>query len=114
MSMAGVISLLSDTLLIGGALFSLIGGVGLLRMPDFYTRVHAASITEVGTGLMLLGLMLKAGLTQDSIKLAILFALSLFANPTATHALARSALLSGLKPRLGKHVSVKEGASSKL
>lgn len=111
--MAGVIHWLSESFLIGGALFGIVGGIGLLRMPDFFTRMHAASITEVGTGLMLLGLMLKAGLTQDSIKLAILFVLSLFANPTATHALARSALLSGLKTEPVMQASVNKGAPSK-
>jgi multicomponent Na+:H+ antiporter subunit G len=46
----------------GGRFFCLIGGIGLLRMPDFYTRMHAASVTEtLGAGLMLLGLMLHAG-----------------------------------------------------
>jgi multisubunit Na+/H+ antiporter MnhG subunit len=49
-------------LVLGGGFFCLVGGIGLLRMPDFYTRMHAASVTEtLGAGLMLLGLMLQAG-----------------------------------------------------
>jgi hypothetical protein len=47
----------------GGGFFCVVGGIGLLRMPDFYTRMHAASVTEtLGAGLILLGLMLQAGL----------------------------------------------------
>ena len=58
-------------------------------MPDFFTRVHAASVTEtLGAGLLLLGLILKAGLTLVSVKLAIIGVLIYFASPTASHALA--------------------------
>ena len=113
MTATDILPLLSDAGLVGGAFFGLVGGIGLLRMPDFFTRMHAASLTEFGAGLMLAGLMLKAGLTLVSAKLAILFLLSFFANPTATHALARAALASGLNPHLGQTVSVKEDASSK-
>ncbi len=57
--MAVLIDLLSWLILLGGVAFALIGSVGLLRMPDFYTRLHAAGITDtLGAGLILLGLML--------------------------------------------------------
>jgi multicomponent Na+:H+ antiporter subunit G len=83
-------------------------------MPDFYTRMHGASITEtLGAGLMLIGLMLLAGLTLVTVKLAMIGLLILFASPTATHALAKAALLSGLKPKLGEQQSTTEVASSK-
>ena len=71
--MSAVFDLLSALCLAAGAFFCLVGGIGLVRMPDFFTRVHAASVTEtLGAGLLLLGLILKAGLTLVSVKLAII------------------------------------------
>lgn len=108
------IDILSALFLGGGAFFSLVGGIGLVRMPDFYTRMHAASITEtLGVWLILLGLMLQAGLTLVSVKLAMIGLLTFFASPTATHALARAALMSGLVPKLGAQHSAREVAPSK-
>ena len=95
------LDLLSWICLAGGGVFCVIGAVGLLRMPDFYTRMHAASVVEtLGAGLTLLGLMLQAGLTLVSVKLLIIGALIFLASPTATHALARAALARGLQPVL--------------
>lgn len=88
-------------LLLGGALFSVIGGAGMLRMPDFYTRMHAASITDTaGMILMLGGLMLQAGLTLVTAKLVFIMIFLLLTSPTATHALARAALEDGVAPQL--------------
>ena len=89
-------------LLLGaGGFFCIVGGVGLVRMPDFYTRMHAASVIEtLGAGLILLGLMLQAGLTLVAVKLLMVGVLIFFASPTATHALARAAMVRGLMPRL--------------
>jgi multicomponent Na+:H+ antiporter subunit G len=96
-----VVDLASWACLVAGGLFCIVGGVGMLRMPDFYTRMHAASVIEtLGGGLILLGLMLQAGLTLISVKLLIVALLIFFASPTATHALARAALARGLRPRL--------------
>jgi multicomponent Na+:H+ antiporter subunit G len=109
-----VIDILSAVFLAGGAFFCLVGGIGLVRMPDFYTRMHGASVTEtLGAGFMLIGLMLQAGLTLVAVKLAMIGLLILFASPTATHALAKAALGSGLKPRLGKQPSDEEVTPSK-
>lgn len=82
-----------------GFLFILAAVVGVLRLPDFYTRLHAQGKCDtLGVALMLGGLAVHEGLTLTSVKiLAILFFIAL-ANPTATHALGRAALLSGLKP----------------
>ena len=79
-------------------------------MPDFYTRVHAASIVDtMGAGFILAGLLLQAGLTLVGAKLVMLGLLLLFASPTATHALVRAALHRGLPPLLhdGKEPSSK-------
>jgi multicomponent Na+:H+ antiporter subunit G len=93
----------SWALLLAGGLFCIVGGLGLLRMPEFYTRVHAASVTDtLGAGLILLGLILQAGWTLVMAKLVIIGLLIFFTSPAATHALARAALGRGLKPLLGK------------
>lgn len=99
MSMA--LDILSWIFLVAGGAFCIIGGIGLIRMPDFYTRVHAASVTEtLGAGLVLLGLMVQAGLTLVLAKLVMIGILILFMSPTATHALTRAALERGLQPLL--------------
>ena len=97
--MSTLIDILSWISLTAGALFCLVGATGLLRMPDFYTRMHAASLIETaGAGFIILGLLLQAGFTLIAAKLLMIGLLILFASPTASHALARAALLQGLKP----------------
>ncbi len=92
---------LSWICLIAGSLFCVVGAVGMVRMPDLYTRMHAASVIEtLGAGLILLGLMLQAGLTLVAVKLLIVGMLIFFASPTATHALARAAMARGQRPLL--------------
>ncbi len=95
------LTVMSWLCLVLGGLFCVIGAVGLIRMPDFYTRMHAASVIDtLGAGLILLGLLLQAGLTLVAVKLLMIALLIFFASPTATHALARAAMLRGLKPTL--------------
>ena len=99
--MSAVLDILSWACLVAGGVFCVIGGIGLIRMPDFYTRVHAASVTEtLGAGLTLLGLMFQAGLTLVCAKLIVIGVLILFMSPTATHALTRAARVRGLDPVL--------------
>jgi multicomponent Na+:H+ antiporter subunit G len=91
----------SSILLLAGGAFCIVGAIGLLRMPDFYTRVHAASVNDtLGAGLILLGLVLRAGWTLAAAKLFILALLIFFTSPAATHALAKAALGRGLRPLL--------------
>jgi len=72
-------------------------------MPDFYTRMHAASVTEtLGVAFVLLGLMLQAGWTLVAVKLLMIGLLIFFVSPTASHALSKAALLRGVKPLLFK------------
>jgi multicomponent Na+:H+ antiporter subunit G len=95
------------SLVVGGA-FCVIGALGLIRMPDFYTRMHAASVIEtLGAGFILLGLMLQAGLTLVMVKLVVLGVLIFFASPTATHALARAAMIRGQRPLLAEEETSK-------
>ena len=87
-------------IVLGGA-FCAIGALGLVRMPDFYTRMHAASITDtVGAALMLFGMILQAGFTLIAVKLIMIGLLLLFTSPTATHALAKAARARGVEPLL--------------
>ena len=91
----------SGMLLAAGGFFCIVGAVGLLRMPDFFTRTHAASLIEtLGAGLILAGLALQAGFTLALLKLVILGLLILFASPTATHALAKAARERGVEARI--------------
>jgi multicomponent Na+:H+ antiporter subunit G len=97
-----VVDIASWLLLIAGGLFVFTGGVGALRMPDFYTRMHAASLTDtLGTILVLLGIILQAGLSLAAIKLAAIMVFLLLTCPTAAYALANAARLSGLAPEQG-------------
>jgi multicomponent Na+:H+ antiporter subunit G len=90
-------------LLAAGGVFCAIGALGTVRMPDFYTRVHAAGLIDtLGAGLILVGLLLQAGPTLAAAKVLTLALLLFFASPTATHALARAAMLRGLKPLLAE------------
>lgn len=97
--MSAILDLASWVLIVAGGLFVFIGGVGALRMPNFYTRIHAASLTDsMGSILILVGVMLQAGLSLATVKLAAILIFLLLTGPTATYALANAALLSGMKP----------------
>ena len=100
--MTAVIDILSWILLTAGGVFVFIGGLGALRMPNLYTRMHAASLTDtMGAVLIIGGIMLQAGLTLATIKLAAILLFLLLTSPTASNALASAAILSGLKPDEG-------------
>ncbi len=84
-----------------GGLFSLTAGIGILRLPDFYTRMHAVGIGDtLGVGLITVGLMFQAGWTMPTIKLILILVFLLFTSPTASYALANAAVNAGLKPKL--------------
>ncbi|MEE8352537.1 MAG: monovalent cation/H(+) antiporter subunit G [Rhodospirillales bacterium] len=84
-----------------GAAMLIIGGVGLIRLNDVFTRMHAAGIIDtLGAGAVMAGLMIQAGLGIVSIKLLLILVFIMFTSPTATHALARAALNGGVHPQL--------------
>ncbi len=94
-----MIDILSWVFLMAGSFFAIVGGLGLLRLPDFYCRLHGAGITDtLGAWLILLGLILQAGLTLIAVKLVMIGLLLAFTSPTATHALAHAAVENGLEP----------------
>ena len=98
--MESLLDILSWILLLTGGAFGLIGGIGLLRMPDLFTRMHAAGLIDtLAVALIIFGMMLQAGWTLVAMKLAIILALVLFTSPTASHALAKAALHGGVRPR---------------
>lgn len=87
--------------LLGGSGIVLVTGIGMLRLPTFYTRIHAAAITDtLGAGLILLGLIIQAGFSQVSIKLALILVFLVLTGPSSAHALAKAAYLHGIKPDL--------------
>lgn len=90
---------LSWALLMTGCLLVLTGALGLVRMPDFYCRLHPAGVTDtLGADLILMGLMLQAGFSLITVKLFLIGAFLFFTSPTSTHAIANAALVAGLKP----------------
>ncbi len=97
-------ALVSVISIIAGLFFVLAGTLGVLRLPDFYTRLHAAGMTDtLGVELVLLGLIIQSGFTQLSLKLLMVSFFLLLTSPTATHAVANAAYRSQLKPHLGRY-----------
>lgn len=97
-----LLQIASDLLLGAGVLLVFTGAVGLHRLPEFYTRTHAASITDsAGAGLVLLGLLLRVEDGGTAVRLLLILLFLLFTSPTATHALAQAALQNGMSPLPG-------------
>ncbi len=87
-----------------GLFFVLAGTLGVLRLPDFYTRLHAAGMTDtLGAELILLALIVQSGFSQMSLKLLLVALFLLITSPTATHVIAHSAHKEGLEPILGSY-----------
>ena len=94
-----ILDIISWIFLLGGSFFCLTGAVGLLRFPEFFSRIHAASLTDtLGASMILIGLMFQAGWGLALPKLILILIFSLLAGTTASHAMAKAALKSGMKP----------------
>ena len=90
---------LSAIFLLAGGVLCITGGVGLLRMPDFYSRVHAAGVTEtLAAPLLLVGLLLQMDWSLDMVKVIMILIFVLATNPTATQAMAKATLSGGQRP----------------
>ena len=91
---------IAGTVMMGvGLFFMAVTAIGLIRLPDFYTRTHAVSKTEtLGIGLVLVGLGLHEGATLVSLKIVLGLLFIFIANPVAAHVLTRSALQVGIMP----------------
>lgn len=101
--MTQVVDIASWALILAGSFFTLVGAFGLVRMPEIFTRMHAASVTDtLGVGLLILGMCLQAGLGLVTVKLVFLMALFIFTGPVVTHALAQACLHEDIKPQLAE------------
>lgn len=99
--MMGLWDIVAIVLILSGAFFLLVASIGIVRFPDFYTRIHAMGKGDtLGIILILMGLCIYEGFTLNSAKLLIALVFVALTNPVATHALARAALRYGLKPVL--------------
>ena len=93
-----MVALIGNLLLWAGVFFMAVTAIGLIRLPDFYSRAHAVSKSEtLGIGLILLGLALHEGFSLLSVKLALVVLFAFMANPLAAHLLTRAALRSGVR-----------------
>lgn len=98
-----IVASLSFVSMAAGVFFVLAGAVGVLRLPDLYTRMQAAGVTDtLGAELIIFGLILQSGISQTSLKLALIAFFLFLTSPTASHAVANAAYQAGLKPLLGK------------
>ncbi len=99
MNYAALIDGLSWILILSGSIFLVIGAFGMVRFPDFWSRLHALSVLDsAGVLLLLAGLCMQGGWSLITAKLIVIAVFLLLTGPTATHALANAALVSGLRP----------------
>ncbi len=92
-------TIVAIVLMLGGVFFLTVSSIGLLRLPDFYARTHAVGKSEtLGAILTLSGLAVYNGWELSTFKILFILIFVLIANPTATHAISRAALRSGLPP----------------
>lgn len=97
-----LVDIISWLLLLSGGAVIIIGGIGLLRLPDVFTRMHAAGMTDtLGAMLIISGLIVQTGWQLNSARLLIILSFILFTSPASTHALAKAALHGGVKPLTG-------------
>lgn len=93
--------LVGSAALLAGAFFSVVGAWGIVKLPEFYSRLHSGGVTDTaGAGLILFGLTVETGWNLASAKLVMILFFFIMTSPSACHALAKSALNSGLQPEL--------------
>lgn len=104
---------MAGLLLIAGSLLLVVAGIGIVRFPHFYTRLHAAGVIDtLAAGLFLAGIGVLFGATLGTVKLILIYVFLLFTSPTACHALARSAWLAGLREPAAPVESVEAGKAT--
>jgi len=97
--MATTIDIASWILIVAGLFFTLTGTIGLIRLPDVFTRMHGAGMVDtMGMALILFGLLLHAPSVIIAIKIILILAFIFFTSPTTCYALARATLHAGIKP----------------
>ena len=109
-----IVDISSALCLLLGSFLCLSGGVGIMRLPDFYTRMHAVGVTDtLGAGMILIGLMLQNADGLVIIKLLLILVMTLFISPVASHALAKAALRNDLVPLSDRDENMGGTGSSK-
>jgi multicomponent Na+:H+ antiporter subunit G len=112
--MSSLLDILSWVLLLGGGFLGISGAIGLFRFPDFYTRLHAASVTDtLCAGLIIAGLLLQATSAMMVFKLLLILFILTYTSPTGAHALAKAAMHGGLKPITDANKTKTSAARSK-
>ena len=97
--MEQALTVLTWALLLSGAFFLVTGALGMVRLPDVFTRMHAAGMADtMGAGLILAGLCVYSGVNLVTLRLILVLAFLWFTSPIATHALAKAALSGGTEP----------------
>jgi multicomponent Na+:H+ antiporter subunit G len=95
------VTVVVGVLLLAGLVFHAVAALGVIRMPDFYTRLHAVSKAEtLGVLLTLSALIVWSGFTLTAVKVGFVAVFLFLANPTSTHAIGRAALRTGVRPWL--------------
>ncbi|MEX2048994.1 MAG: monovalent cation/H(+) antiporter subunit G [Gemmatimonadota bacterium] len=97
--MSLALDVLSWIAIVSGLFFMIVGTIGILRMPDLFTRMHAAGMTDtMGAGLLILGMCLQAGFGLVLVRLLFVYLFLMFTSPISSHAISRAALASGVVP----------------
>ena len=97
--MGVLLDIITFLFLVAGSISMLIGGYGLLKMPDVFTRMHPAGMVDtLGLGLIMVGLMFQSGFSLITFKLFLIVVFVLYTSPAVTHALARACLHGGIRP----------------
>ncbi len=86
-------------LIVIGLVFLVVGSIGMLRLPDVFTRAHALSLTDsIGALFVLAGLAIYEGFGVNFLKIAVVLGLIYLLNPVIAHATIRAAYRSGARP----------------
>jgi len=97
-----LVDMASWALFVAGGGLMLIGGLGMVRLPNFFARLHASGLVDTGgAAALLLGMALQAGWSMVTVKLVLIGIFLFFTSPTASHAVAHASLLGGLAPDVG-------------
>lgn len=115
MSMDLFLPYLSGFSLAIGTLALVVGTLGLIRLPDVFSRIHAVGMMDTaGVGFIVLGMMIHEGFSLISVKLAAVAVFLFFTSPIATHAVAQVTHKSGFSPvATGAATSAKKVARKK-
>ena len=98
-----IVDIASWLCILFGSFFTIVGAFGLVRMPEVFTRMHAASVVDtLGVGFLILGMGLQAGFSLVTLKLIFLLGLFFFTGPAVTHALAQACLHENVQPMLAE------------